>query len=278
MVVATFFAPMHIFVHTFTHPDGVTGTMLCKLLTGGAFAWTGAASSVFTLVTISVERYFAVTYPHGNKGKLTNNKLKVIIPSSWIFALIINIPEFLVLDFNNNIASCILAWPEEWMGKAYSMLVFLVFALLPILLMAALYSKVVYNLWFKRTEDTELSHQQKGVLKVRKRVTLMVVTVSIIFSICWLTDTVIFILSYYSTANSPSDVTYAIAAIMVLFNSAVNPFVYALINQRFRNKIKRMICCTVRSTRIQASSDEQGTESANDNTRPAHTTESFSKV
>ena len=77
MMVATFFAPMHIFIHTFTHPEGFTGAVLCKLLTGGTFAWIGAASSVFTLIAISVERYYAVTYPYGNKGKLTNSKLKV---------------------------------------------------------------------------------------------------------------------------------------------------------------------------------------------------------
>ena len=84
-------------------------------------------------------------------------------------------------------------------------------------------------------------------MKVRKRVTLMVVTVSIIFSICWLTDAIIFLMSYHSTTNSPSDVTWAIAAVMILFNSSINPFVYALINQRFREKIKGMICCIFRS-------------------------------
>ena len=76
-MVATFFAPMHIFIHTFTHPEGFTGAVLCKLLTGGTFAWIGAASSVFTLIAISVKRYYVVTYPYGNKGKLTNRKLKV---------------------------------------------------------------------------------------------------------------------------------------------------------------------------------------------------------
>ena len=76
-MVATFFAPMQIFIHTFTHPDGVTGSVLCKLLTGGSFTYTGAASSAFTLIAISVERYYAVNYPYGNRGKLTNNKLKV---------------------------------------------------------------------------------------------------------------------------------------------------------------------------------------------------------
>ena len=92
----------------------------------------------------------------------------------------------------------------------------------------------------------------QGVLKIRKRVTLTAVTVSTIFSICWVTDAVIFLLSYHSTTNSPSDVTWAIAAVMILFNSAVNPFVYALINERFREKIKRLITYRPHSA-IQAS-------------------------
>jgi len=69
--------PQYILIHTFTHPDGVTGDMLCKLLTGGSLAWGGGATSVFTLVTIAIERYYAVMYPHRNKGKLTNRNLKV---------------------------------------------------------------------------------------------------------------------------------------------------------------------------------------------------------
>lgn len=77
IMFATFITPQYILSHTFTHPDGMTGTMLCKLLTGGNFAWVGAASSVFTLANISIERYYAVMYPLGSKGKLTEQKLMV---------------------------------------------------------------------------------------------------------------------------------------------------------------------------------------------------------
>ena len=77
MTVATFFAPRFIFIHTFTHPDGLAGTVLCKLLTGADIGWTGAAASIVTLVAIATERYFAVIHPHGNKRKLTTQKLKV---------------------------------------------------------------------------------------------------------------------------------------------------------------------------------------------------------
>ena len=79
MMVALFIAPRFILSHSFKHPDGRAGTLFCKLLTGGNFTWVGGAASVFTLVAIAFERYYAVMYPYGNKGKLTFNKLKVLL-------------------------------------------------------------------------------------------------------------------------------------------------------------------------------------------------------
>ena len=77
LTVATFLAPRYIIIHSFIHPDGVAGNILRRLLTGGNFAWVGACASVFTLVTIATERYFAVIYPFENKGKFSSRKLKV---------------------------------------------------------------------------------------------------------------------------------------------------------------------------------------------------------
>lgn len=77
IMVALFIAPQFILIHTFKHPDGMTGALFCKLLTGGNLMWTGATASAFTLVVIAFERYYGVMYPHGSKGKMTNNKLKV---------------------------------------------------------------------------------------------------------------------------------------------------------------------------------------------------------
>ena len=74
---ATFNIPIIILSHTQTYPKGKIGTFLCILLTDGTLAWLGATSSVVTLVAIAIERYFAVIYPHGNKGKVTKRKLKV---------------------------------------------------------------------------------------------------------------------------------------------------------------------------------------------------------
>ena len=83
MMLATFFAPQYIFIHTFTHPDGVAGDVLCRLLTDGSLAWVGGAASVFTLVAIAIERYYAVLHPYGHKGKLTHRKLKVCLKEQY---------------------------------------------------------------------------------------------------------------------------------------------------------------------------------------------------
>ena len=77
MMIALFVTPRFILSQLFTHPDGMTGTFLCKLLTGGTLVWTGGASSVFTLIVIAFERYYAVMHPHRNKGKLTYSNVKV---------------------------------------------------------------------------------------------------------------------------------------------------------------------------------------------------------
>ncbi|CAH3196984.1 unnamed protein product [Porites evermanni] len=70
-----------------------------------------------------MERYYAVVYPLGNKGKLTIRKLKLIIPGSWILAVIINIPEFIKQDFveeqNPNYCIYDYDWPQKWMEKSF---------------------------------------------------------------------------------------------------------------------------------------------------------------
>lgn len=80
ILFATFIAPRIILMVNLSHPERVTGSILCKLLTGGAVAWIGALSSIATLTAIAMERYYAVIYPYSNKGKLTKRKLKV---SHW---------------------------------------------------------------------------------------------------------------------------------------------------------------------------------------------------
>ena len=94
----------------------------------------------------------------------------------------------------------------------------------------------------------------------------MVVIVSVIFVISWGTDRILHILDMGSYELNPFAIP--IGHTMIMFNSAVNPFAYALINQRFREKIKEMICCCSRSAspRVHGARESQGVELANNPT------------
>ena len=111
----------------------------------------------------------------------------------------------------------------------------------------------------------------QAAMRVRKRVTLMVFTVSVIFGICWGTSSVAYTLRSFAP-NNVGPVPIAIANTMVLSNAAVNPFVYALLNQQFREKMKGILCCTGSlARRVHPTRESQNMELANTNTRSTQT-------
>ena len=69
----------------------------------------------------------------------------------------------------------------------------------------------------------------------------MVISVSVIFVITWLPGSILYIVEQ-TTSIEFSLFIFSILHTMVMFNSAVNPFEHALINQRFKEKIKSMLC------------------------------------
>ncbi|CAH3037233.1 unnamed protein product, partial [Porites lobata] len=245
MMFALFIGQRFVLVHLYPHPVGLSGSLLCK---SHNLTWVGGAASVFTLVAIAFERFYAVIYPYGNKGKVTYGKLKIFIPISWICATILNIPLFLTVYFDEKASFCLEYWPKDWLPKAYSLTWFFVAGIIPVILMAVMYSRVVYSLWFKhQRSDSENTRQVtlfilQGVLKVRKRVTKMVLTVSIIYALCWLPNLSVYALAYLSPSQTYGTVLYITSIVLVTCNSAVNPFIYVFVNQKFREKIENLFC------------------------------------
>ncbi|XP_074637820.1 allatostatin-A receptor-like [Acropora palmata] len=242
IMVTLFIAPRFIFIHSFDHPRGLTGSIICKFFTGGNFSWMGGSASVFSLVAISVERYFAVVHPYKTRGKLTTKKLHYVILACWVVAIVFNLPLFFIINYNEKIDFCTEYWPEEWMAKAYSSSWLVLFGVIPIALMTALYVRVIRRLWIKPQDGPRVT--QAAVLKSRKRVTKMVIMVSAVYAITWFPVLIIYMLNYYYKDQHYGNVTYVIAIVIVTFNSCVNPFVYAFCNGRFRSHLKKLFAFT----------------------------------
>lgn len=175
IIVVAFVAPRFILIHAFQHPDGLLGSLICKVFTGSNFSWLGGSASVFSLVAISVERYFAIIHPYGNR-KLTMKKLKYVVWACWVLAVAFNLPLFFTMQYNKEIDFCTEFWPESWMSRAYSTSWLVLFGVIPIGLMSVLYSSVIRRLWIRPEKSPRVT--QAAILKSRKRVTKMVIAVS----------------------------------------------------------------------------------------------------
>ena len=93
----------------------------------------------------------------------------MIIPGIWLFALIFNIPLFLVTKIVSQDSKhyCVEIFSERWMEKAYPV-TWIALVDMSLVIMVVLYSKVVQTLWFKRTcnDDNQLTCQQKVSVKI----------------------------------------------------------------------------------------------------------------
>lgn len=129
----------------------------------------------------------------------------------------------------------------------------------PVLIMGALYVKVIYTLWFRRqTNPTESA--QLAVVKSRKKVTKMVLIVTVIYGLCWMPVLTLYMLSYHL----PNQFQYAsiihnAAVVFICINSSINPFIYSFKMRGFKAEIKKLFSFGKKQT---SQSDESRTSTA----------------
>ena len=196
--------------------------------------------SVVSLIAVAVQRYFAVLYPHDKKKRITKAKLKFIIPACWLFSIFWNIPVYVLVKYNED-------WLSGWYLNAYSLGWLIVVGILPLSVMMLLYSRVVFKLWVTKSQPVEQS--QRAVIKSRKRVTKMVLTVTVVCAVCWLPNLIAYVLDFYGL-NSQGDIVHTTTVVLVTLNSAVNPIIYCFQSRQFRRCVKVLLLspCSMRRT------------------------------
>lgn len=240
-ITLTFTSPQYIFIGAFSHPVGITGDYLCKFITGGNISWIGGVASVFSLVAISFERFHAVTNPYNPSSKITMSKVKVIVACCWIFTTLFNFPLFFAIHFDKNEDFCLESWPAPIYGRINSTAWLIVIGILPAAIMLSLYSKVVHKLWFEKVANEAMG--QTAVRKARKKVTKVVLTVSVVYALSWFPQLIIYVLSNFDIMVEFGGILYITSVVLVAFNSAINPVIYAMQSERFRQHFRQLLCC-----------------------------------
>uniref|UniRef100_A0ACB8E8E2 Uncharacterized protein n=2 Tax=Sphaerodactylus townsendi TaxID=933632 RepID=A0ACB8E8E2_9SAUR len=121
------------------------------------------------------------------------------------------------------------------------------------MLMLLLYSKIGYELWIKkRVGDASVlqtmhRNEMSKISWKKKRAIIMMVTVVVLFAVCWAPFHVVHMMIEYSNFEKEyDDVTIkmivGIVQIIGFSNSICNPIVYGLMNENFKKNFVSAIC------------------------------------
>ena len=230
-----------------TYPEGEIGRYLCMFLIDGDLAWVGAAESILCLVYIAVERYFAIVRPLRQRGRFTRRRLKVFIVLGWSFAIFMRVPTYLEARYyHSDLGVC--KSNDNMTGnmviKVHSLAWMILAGIVPISIMAYLYSRLVHHLWFKPVQNLEAS--QRAAQRYRKQVTITLITVSVIYAVCWIP-----ILVGYLKESWTEEILWMekTGKVLLTFNSSVNPVLYSMRMKQFRKQLRDMLLCKKRRRR-----------------------------
>ena len=227
-----------------TYPEGDIGRYLCMFLIDGDLAWISAAESVLCLVYIAVERYFAIVRPLHQRGRFTKRRLKVFIVLGWSFAIFMKVPTSLEARYYDpDLGVC--KRNDSMVGhtaaKVHSLAWMILAGIVPVSIMVYLYSRLVHHLWFKPVQNLEAS--QRAAQRYRKQVTITLITVSIIYAVCWIPILAGYLVDSWSEKILWMDKT---GKVLLAFNCSVNPVLYSMRMKQFRKHLPDMLLCKKR--------------------------------
>lgn len=251
IIMAVFSVVTYLFRFFYSHPRGQAGDFLCKFLTGETIFWIGGFASGFSLAVIAYERYRAVVVSHDmNTRRLNSTRLKIVLTICWTGAILLNVPHFYttqVRELDGQPISCRENWEGTTEGKVWSLVLVSTTFLSPLAGVTALYSLTVHHLFKGQRQIVDVG--QLAVTKVRKKITINLIAITVLFAVCWTLDGVTYIYMQFKSVDSNSLQRIAllreVAILLVCFNSAMHPFLCAFTSQDIRRGLKRTICRNV---------------------------------
>ena len=241
LLITVFVVPVAIKLLVTEHMDlssGVFSNILCKLI---PFTQSlSIASSVLTLTAITFDRFLAVMFPL--KRYVTFQVSYGIMVVVWIVGIAVNSPILYaqrVVMYNGQ-WFCLEIWTPvftEEASKHFTIVIFIMFYLVPVLTMAVLYSFVVYKLWVRKVPGNPSLENHLRAQKSKKKVLKMLMTVVILFALCWLPVYVHQFIYFFDEENfpcGPPEILSFMGYFLGCSNSMINPTIYVIFNADFR--------------------------------------------
>ncbi|KAM4623608.1 pyroglutamylated RF-amide peptide receptor [Polymixia lowei] len=246
------------------------GVLVCKTV---PFVQTTAiVIGILTMTCIAIERYQGIVYPLKMRRQYTSKRAYKTLGFVWIISVMVGSPMLFVQQlevkydflYDHYHVCCQESWRSLTQRQAYTTFIMVALFLLPLATMLFLYTRISIELWIrKRVGDTSVLNtmNQREISKIsrkKKRAVKMMITVVLLFTICWAPfHTVHMLFEYNDLEKKYDEVTLnmiiAIVQAIGFFNSFNNPIVYAFMNENFKKSCVSTLSHCIRKPNQQGS-------------------------
>lgn len=195
------------------------------------------ALSIFSLTMLSYDRHIAVIKPLDAHQTLKSNSIKITL--IVILSFFAAFPFFFYVRFDDD--------HELIDGHLYYIIpvTFLLLYVLPLFTISVLYVRMARKLTYNKSSVQESIKSNKKVGKQRNRVAMIVLSLVIIFAICWLPfflDLLIFLFSDDGSCTPFQVFVHDWKTLFLLANPMLDPLSIYILGSRYRWYISQTCC------------------------------------
>ncbi|XP_078503103.1 mu-type opioid receptor [Lissotriton helveticus] len=241
------------------------GKIICKIVI--SIDYYNMFTSIFTLTTMSVDRYIAVCHPVKALDFRTPRNAKIVNVCNWILSSAIGLPVMFMATTKHEKGStdCTLVFPHPswYWDNLLKICVFIFAFIMPVLIIT-----VCYGMMILRLKSVRMLSGSKEKDRNLRRITKMVLVVVAVFIVCW-TPIHIYVIIKALINVPPSrieTITWHICIALGYTNSCLNPVLYAFLDKNFKLCF-REFCIPTSST-----AEQQNSLRVRHNTRDHHST------
>lgn len=239
-------------IEGFSHPtqwfvSGVPGLVLCKFVY--FFQDVATAVSILSMVAIAVDRFYGVVYPMKIHDLFTGAVRRRVVFCTWALAVLFHAPYFYTrrLLSKGDEVQCINTWEPAFENSEASKVYFLILStamfIFPLALVSVLYSVIIINLKRQKFPGNQSFRNKKRLAQRNKSVLKMVVTVVIVFAICWLPlNVMVYLFIFLWNPRPPCGLHLVNFCVLFLAysNSSISPGLYFIFSQNFRQGLRNV--------------------------------------
>ncbi|MBZ3875250.1 Neuromedin-B receptor [Sciurus carolinensis] len=234
--------------------EWVFGKVGCKLIP--VIQLTSVGVSVFTLTALSADRYRAIVNPMDVQASGAVLRTCVKAVGIWVVSVLLAVPEAVFSEVarigsldNSSFTACI-PYPQtdELHPKIHSVLIFLVYFLIPLAIISIYYYHIAKTL-IKSAHNLpgEYNEHTKKQMETRKRLAKIVLVFVGCFVFCWFPNHILYMYRSFNYKEIDPSLGHMIvtlvARVLSFCNSCVNPFALYLLSESFRKHFNSQLCC-----------------------------------